>query len=549
MSVLLLIFAIQLSKPASANWFGSEQCIAQKNNQEILEDFSRNIVKEIEVSELKKNPNQYCNDRMFYRSLRANNFSNKDALDLLGRNDREKVFEELEKADKLKDLSRYKNQGFPWVRSLFPSKRVRMEVAKDRAGSSNGLQGASAAEALEYLSNDLCKPGQDANKRYISSDLKEMPDMKLDIKMVSKLAGNKHGKGDTYEKISIGSNERAGCAEILGVLHYSDCDEASLTIKRISLSASSINLSMIKTGAEIFDNVLNDARYQDGLRRAAIKILKKVNADTAEGDLFSDIKSSFIESGRTPTEAEEMTWNTIGLISTAGASLVRRFEKLGDTQSSYVSKIALSSISRAIPYLDHISSEKGQTYSFPPSVKAGCNTSKSYHFWYAAYLARRAALESKNPAASAAMAFQAQKAYQLLVRDENNERKNTQPENDPWLFDSNDAIKRADLAYAANGAVFGANQAGNRPVKLNVDKTINSLIEDAGRGEDGILASLAGQISDSQMVKNYSIWNHRFNPNDAFYATESAGYPSTVDTSYLEVEKGATLELPCLKNN
>ena len=91
-----------------------------------------------------------------------------------------------------------------------------------------------------------------------------------------------------------------------------------------------------------------------------------------KSSLQEDVRASFREAGANAFEAEEMTWNVLGLIGTAGPDLTRRMRYMNDSTGEQQKILGLSVIAASMPLLDHRSSRKGHVYSFPESVKGEC---------------------------------------------------------------------------------------------------------------------------------------------------------------------------------
>ncbi len=99
--------------------------------------------------------------------------------------------------------------------------------------------------------------------------------------------------------------------------------------KAIDLAApkgGDLNLSFMN----VYADVLTNSKYDEGLRRASLKVLDKVKTGKVKSsdNMFGDIKSSFIESGVSAKEAEDMTWQTMALISTGSGNIGSRLFNL-----------------------------------------------------------------------------------------------------------------------------------------------------------------------------------------------------------------------------
>jgi len=303
-----------------------------------------------------------------------------------------------------------------------------------------------------------------------------------------------------------GSNKKIN-AEVLGILKVNSCDDAMDTVQRLATPWEGVSFK------ETHTEVLLDSRYNEGLRLAALKIAKKTKKPIKNDEnLFDDFKASFIEAGAKEIDAEEMTWNTLGVMSASGTRQWLRFVSIPYGYDQGQKRLALQTIANCLPIIDHNSAKTGHIYSFPKEIQGGCNTGKNYHFWSSAFMSRKAALESGNPEAAVVAAYQAEKFYNMnkaktggftmaghMVQGE--------------MFSPASNVIRIDLAQSAAGAMWGAQKATTRePSHANIDSTVKKLIEKAGRGS----VSPAVQYSAGflpEPIASYPAWMSKFNPN------------------------------------
>lgn len=520
-SLLLIIMVILTGVPAQAFLFNREtSCSLNSAPIDMVDSFAKEILKPLHLEMIERDASGYCNDELAQRFL----FSESPEMGELFKAtyaEYQRAFNEGTTEALLEKLSDIEPNPTAWSISLIPAESVREKLLNDiptgNIGNNVNLEGA-----IQMLKQERCSlPDPYIFSGFNIEEKKPRSDKSFGIQNQSMA-------------------KRYACFETLGITSTFSCDQAASTIDRIARPAVTG-----VTGAEVYRNVLNDSRYDEGLRRAALKIAARANDGTeTKGDLFSDLKSSFLESGESSDAAEEMAWNSVALLATGGPNVFLRLPYFKGDRDSSQKRLALNTISHLIPVLDHRSSAKGKVYSLPKEVKGACNTGKTYHFWFTAYLARRAALESKNPEASAAMAFQAEKAYQLTSRSPDSARQSaTSP-----LFSPASTIIRGDLVYASAGAVYGANRAGNRtPSGLNIDKEIAGMIKTAGVGNPGVIFNLASQTVNSDLATTYGKWTEKFNANATFENTRKAGFPNKVHTGYLEFEKSPK-KSPCAAN-
>lgn len=177
----------------------------------------------------------------------------------------------------------------------------------------------------------------------------------------------------------------------------------------------------------------------------------------------------------------------MGIYSSGGANLGSRvkaviptdwtstMESLRNTLSDVFAEVALGAAVLDGRYLE----VSGRFSSFPSNIVSKIDNAKPYHFWGAAYLARKNSIRFGAPAAAAQAAWLSHLGYQISA---------TTTGRDPAraFFESafgtaNNKI-RLDLAYAANGAHFGAQSIINLSDRtFDVNQTLQSLLR---KGED-----------------------------------------------------------------
>jgi len=330
------------------------------------------------------------------------------------------------------------------------------------------------------------------------------------------------------------------CSEFLGVWSAKSCDPSFAVVERIAKSGTH-NI----TAKETILSLLKDSRYDNGLKAMANLIEQRVNGDlTKDHSLYEDLLASFNQSGQNSVNAEEMTWNVLAVLSTGGPISERRLRWNMTTFEQSSKFLSMNIIIKALPILDHRSSRLGHVYSFPKNMSVTCNTSKSYHFWFAAFLARRAALETGAIQPSAVAAYQAAKAYHVVGRNTTIGRKIKFVLDAPSKSPVSQVI-RMDLVYAAAGAVYGANKAGDAGVSIDIDTLLQKLMDQADQGEVGFLGSIAGFTSDT--AATYGLWLKKFNANFAFQEASKVGFVANVNSSYLGVAEEAIPYNQCVK--
>jgi hypothetical protein len=492
------------------------------------------IVRIAQIQEFKANPNEFCNQQLELRYLKAS------PRDLREKRPHANVVDQALNDGTLHDLTMatFKDNNklsaprsfySQWDQTLIPLEELRKDVL-------NGIDYGAQAINRNCKFAERCLDGTIPLEEAVAILSDQKACLKSDY---SDISGNL--TEDSTYKANIPAQsmaEKYACAELLGVRNFNSCSSSFNTIKRISIPRANV------TGLEIFDRVLKDGRYNEGLRKMALRVAKYAQEDNLkeESNVFADLKSSFRESGSSESDAEEMTWNTLGLLATSGANLSQRLMFFPYSTDQTQKRLALQVLSASLPLLDHRAGKKGRLYSFPKEISGSCNSGKSYHFWYAAYLARRATLEGKNPEAAAATSFQAEKAYQLLRGTMGNGNA-SQLASSP-LFTPNSNIVRADLAYAGLGAVYGAQKATDQdPHSSSIDDSIEALMKNAGQGDAGALIDIAAEFKEKPF-NTYKKWYEKFNPNIAFSSAQPRTYSKNIRTDYLEFEKNP-LKIKC----
>ncbi len=228
---------------------------------------------------------------------------------------------------------------------------------------------------------------------------------------------------------------------------------------------------------DLCSKVTSDTKYEAGLRRAAQKIIQLAKSGSfAQQHLYDDLYSSFKESGSSDADAEENTWDVLGVLSTAGPNIQDRLDAFPG--GSEVSKVALAAIAQSIPILDQRSFQSGHPYSYPKELVTHCNNGKPYHFWMAAYLARRLSKTFGDADASRAAAFVLSEAYEM--RKTGAGRDPVRIFREAPLADYANMM-RIDLAYTSAGSAYGAgsNDKVSSKKEINVDLAVKQILLNA----------------------------------------------------------------------
>lgn len=273
---------------------------------------------------------------------------------------------------------------------------------------------------------------------------------------------------------------------------------------------------MQQSGGEVLPeltwNVLTEEKYFEGVRLAALKIVKKVESgEVPQENLFDDVLSSYLEVGQSPETANQLTWDVMAMVAKGGPNFIFRAGRYGIDLSPTVT-VGLSIIAGAIPVLDKRSREGGHPYSLPKQISSHVDTGKPYHFWMTAYLSRHLSLEFKDPKAAASAAYTAALGYQFLSRTSGRVPERALTEDS--FFGINNII-RGDLVNAAAGARFGAESATGTPESIDLDQGFLLALRKASDSSP-ISPEKADQIFNKNIPHAFLKWVRRFAPFSIF---------------------------------
>ena len=107
------------------------------------------------------------------------------------------------------------------------------------------------------------------------------------------------------------------CSELAGAVRAPDC-----AIAMDRMMSETTQKGVYLSQVPLLNRVLNSGLYDEGVKRAANKIISHLkNTEGPRADLYTDIKSSFIESGFEETQAEQLCFDVLGLLATGGAAM------------------------------------------------------------------------------------------------------------------------------------------------------------------------------------------------------------------------------------
>jgi hypothetical protein len=368
-----------------------------------------------------------------------------------------------------------------WETTTLPSERLRRE-AYNRLVIQNEIRGTKL-NSYELIKNYFEKFHQ-LNKEDLVSAIdagyndRDYPSATIQqIKTYPEIQGREKTRGAAKPA------KMYFCSKLpIGIMNLNACaDHMDQIISLMTPRSYTGNpLSVTYTAIPLFEKVMTDEGYAEGLRIAALKLMALVESNAVPNtNFFEDISSSYIQAGVTPNEAIERTWDILGLLATSGANIHKRLFRIKiSSATENLTKYALSIMSIAAPVLDSRTMGSGHPYSYPRSVSTTCDFGKPYHFWLTAYLARTLTLQSGNSEAAAAASFTSQKGYEMISQTAG--RDPTVPFRIDTFHNYNNLI-RMDLAFSSAGALYGAFSAGNIFPNFNIDEGLKVLVSGAKR--------------------------------------------------------------------
>lgn len=486
--VLLSIFVAVCSQSLVAQ---SNSCVVPTASG-ALSAAAKEMLKRQQTSALIASPARFCDINMARRYLEANN-KDPDSIALLS---------DKEVWDKAYSARMKENLGGGFVSLPF------VEDKKGNFATGVFLPGdgimrvertfdETLAQAEKVINSDMCihesySRGMGRNK--IEDVIKDKGVKPLDDSKALALA----------EKVG----PKILCSELTPTKMF-QCGEAFTNSAQKMLQKGS---PPIMSMPEVFDKIVNSQRYDEGLKIMANKMLKNLKSPgQVRSDVFTDMKESFRQAGYSAEQAEDLAFDVMGFIATGGTALNVRVSKVVFAGDRWPTITALTTIAAAMPVLDFYTAKMGNIYSFPAGVQGQCDTSKAYHFWMTAYLAREQVKEGIDPEAAAAGAFTVSKAYHV-TGNLTNRRQGALLAHRPYSPTTN--IVRADLSYASAGAVFGAG-ADLSKKSINVDKGIQDLLEDAEVLPKQNLEEIKSEMGVRGFF-GYRRFHKIFSPNSAF---------------------------------
>lgn len=226
-----------------------------------------------------------------------------------------------------------------------------------------------------------------------------------------------------------------------------------------------------------YREVFSSGDYGPGLHRATKVIHEKyISKGVPKGDLFTDLKQSFIETGSSEKLADEMTWEVLAVISSGGPNVGVRLGSPYLGLYEHPHSIYVTAIAGMLPMLDLKSKGNDRLYSYPENTKTECDVGKPYHFWMSAYLTKKLMDEGAEPKDAGAAVFVAQMGYQFM--SDKGLRDPSRIYHVP-AFEGFNNIMRIDFVQAAAGSRYSVAQQASENIDLDLNRGIANIIADS----------------------------------------------------------------------
>lgn len=396
-----------------------------------------------------------------------------------------------------------KTEMSPWSYSLFPAMETRKAAWSGASWSAFPSDSPPTMEFMEkYFSQK--DPSSDAKVIVAQNRLNE------DKKAITPAS-------DYLGDIKIDGLKHASCVQLVG-LNFLSCKKALDTVEKTMKPSRNLGSIM---GQSWWSDIYTNPVYQEGIRLATLKVLENVkkNPPDKNSNIFDDLTSSFMSTKQlNAKQAQRAAFAVLGVIANGGTNLYTRIQTVENANDlSQVGK-GLSVIAASMGYLDRMKQEKGLgLYSFPPSVKISCDSSKPYHFWLSAALAYQLAESGHDPKSSAAAAFISEKAYHLTRGKGAGAAGSLQAVLTKNTFDPVINVVKMDIAYGASGAFFGVAAQTNKieSANIDVDKALFDNLENA-KSEKGMSSSEASSLVKDSPLFAFRKWDTVVEPNNSF---------------------------------
>lgn len=342
-------------------------------------------------------------------------------------------------------------------------------------------------------------------------------DWKLATEMISKRI--KHFSGRRQTDLTSEATFHALCGFHTRIWEVSNCVSA---LKQIlsDMMPTNVGLEPITLINE-FGKFLSDARNYPVLidvnrdLHVLIQGLNQSKEIEAGLDLFGLVERNYRKHRFNQKDAYDRTWEFLGIYSTSGGNIAARSAQLlGESLPGYQVSELLGFFAVSSGVLDAELFFRGRPlFSIPTHVQSTVHTGKPYHFWMSAYLARKNVVLGRSKAGSATAAWLAQLGYQMKSTTVGRDPKRALVT--PAFGVANNKI-RLDLAYASNGAIFGARSANALSgARYSVDETLRVLL---GSGEDlpPLDEKAAVALVDGNGIGLWNRWTDIFGPRSAF---------------------------------
>lgn len=478
--------------------FGSraQSCSASKASLTTLIESSREILKQSHITAATANMPEYCQRNFLLRFINSQKKAPPDC--------ETKSIEELEKiaSDLMFAVAKVDSaQDHAWNFGLVPTEvtaKHAVNFSLKEIGYGQNSEIPPLVRMRKYLESgtQLSTNEKDRIRKSIS-DMKDSKNPEADERMTS-------------------MKSMLFCAEI-SVLKAVQCNSGlEILFQKMNPKAHAGRTKF--SDLDLWSEVLLNEKYDEGLRRAGLKILDRVDGKMSDSDnVYDDVLNSFKESGMGQTEAHRATLKVMGVVSNGAQNTSNRLAQLGYARTMLDNKSnALTILAGSLQLLDFKKSKAGQpAYSLPPNVKSKCMNMKPYHFWMAAYLSESLVTENNfNPDTAAIATYSGQKAYQLN-RDYGRPGDGVGKVSSVLAgqpFGPVHQVVRMDLAFSAAGAQWGGRSGLMSQKSFDIDSALIAMMRESEVRTPPAAEELQGQ----SMERTYLTWRSVFAPNAAF---------------------------------
>ncbi|MCK6597946.1 MAG: hypothetical protein L6Q37_06240 [Bdellovibrionaceae bacterium] len=319
---------------------------------------------------------------------------------------------------------------------------------------------------------------------------------------------DKNSKNDYLSKFSGFLVGNYLCSELV----FSEEDKSSCSKALSWIISSSTPTEKQIIFHRLWKKLLNEPRIIEVYTKLAIKILSRIQKkDTNTAFWFDDIYSSFKSIGYPNDVSDQMTWDTIVLLTSGGGNTYRKLAALG-VGNIYLEHL-LFILSNGPLVLDAIAQQQNipNLYSYPKELNISCDTGKPYTFWSSAYFSKELKKASYSSIQAISATYSVQKIYQFGFNDGG--RDSSLPFKVDQFDNYNNRI-RQDLVMASIGSYYGATSNLNLSKQEfeNIFRNLFSQSNSIPLNPSEETVSIKNPIAAFQ---KYQKWSKLFAPNSS----------------------------------